>query len=465
MTRSPTIGTPSNRAGFSQRGDANRSDMSFQQICRTQPEESGRRTIDGYVADTLYPSMFHQRFTPEWTDAVLLQHFHAPPRGAREPFTLIDVGCGDGYGLILNAAAHPEGQFLGIDASLAHVERGQSLVRELGLPNVELRHATFASAARDVTADYITAQGVLSWVTAPNRAALWQFAQDTLKSGGALTVGYNTMPGWGWLLTFQRLLRALAEPIPGNSTERFHAALETLRSSGSVSQDVLAHIDEDRKGTARDYYAHEYLNDGWEPLWSNDVGAVAAAHALQFVCNADAVRWRDDFAFTTAQRQALAAMPNRRARELTADAMLNTCFRLDVFVRSPSLALTEDARDALKLDSVWMARSSEEEAKYFFHTQAGKIGFDNAAAHAILRTLAQGPQSLRAVSGLRAADLLNTIDALAVAGLVQPAHKYGRTPHAARIHTMVENGTIPIDTVVTPFGAMRRRVEKGAAEV
>src|SRR5688500_7907169 len=81
-------------------------------------------TIDGYVADALYPSTFHPAFAPAWLDAILTWKRVRPPRRPRGPFTLVDLGCGDGAGLILLAAAHPEGRFLGVDGMAEHVARG-----------------------------------------------------------------------------------------------------------------------------------------------------------------------------------------------------------------------------------------------------------------------------------------------------------------------------------------------------
>lgn len=72
------------------------------------------QSIDGYVGDSLYPSSFHPNFAPPNIDAMLVHAGIASPRGhaTRAPFTMADIGCGDGVGLILNAAAHPEGHFI-----------------------------------------------------------------------------------------------------------------------------------------------------------------------------------------------------------------------------------------------------------------------------------------------------------------------------------------------------------------
>ena len=78
---------------------------------------SPRARIDGYFAETVYPSLFHPAFAPPWSDAVLRQQGVEPPRGGRAPFRMADLGCGDGMGLIMLAAAYPEAQFTGIDLS------------------------------------------------------------------------------------------------------------------------------------------------------------------------------------------------------------------------------------------------------------------------------------------------------------------------------------------------------------
>lgn len=196
------------------------------------------QTIDGYVADSCYPSYFHQCFQPSWTDWNLERRGLTPPRPFRKPFKCVDLGCGDGLGLLLTAASYPEGRFVGIDASPEHIARGQALVREAALPNVELHCADFKASLHlaDASADYVTAQGVLAWVSNENRMHLLDLAQHWLRPGGAFTLGYNCFPGWSRVMDFQKLVHTLARAINGTSSQRFATVSPPANCSSTCRQ-------------------------------------------------------------------------------------------------------------------------------------------------------------------------------------------------------------------------------------
>lgn len=425
--------------------------------------------IDGYVDDSLYPSSFHQPFTPPWIDAMLVRHGIAPPRARpRDPFAAVDLGCGDGIGLILCAAAHPEGRFLGIDAMPGHVARGQAIVAELGLANIELRCATFADALADAVpdADYVSAQGVLSWVGPDNQRALLALAAGSLRLGGVACIGYNIQPGWTPVMGFQRLVRAIAHGLSGNSSERFAAARERVRALSAegmagLTPDIFTFLDRMAARAPADYFAHEYLNGHWSPLWSGDALALAADHGLAHATLNDARRIRPDFAFRAAQRRALEAIPVGPAREIAGDLYAHGWFRIDLFTRGAPVPIDTEANRAARLAGWWMAGAESAGVDYSLRTPAGILRFDNDAARATMFALADGPRPLGAIlaSGAAgtAADLLNTTDALFAAGLIRPVDPPADAPAAGaanrRIMALAKAGS-PINGLAGPHGAI-----------
>ena len=413
-----------------------------------------KRFIDGYVADSLYPSMFHFRFTPAWIDSFLVRSHIPSPRKPRGPFTMVDAGCGDGYGLIVNAVAHPEGRFIGFDASAAHIARGKLLIRALKVPNVELKRMTLANARVDVKADYVTCQGLLSWISRANQEALWKFASQTLKPGGAFAVGYNSLPGWSQVVPFQRLARAFSDYVPGNSAERFLAAFVLTSATGLVSENTLANIEKDMMGKWGGYVAHEYLNQYWDPLWSGDVIQAAESNDLRFVRTAMEQRLRDDFGFTKAQRAVLSTIFNDRARETAADLLRNTGFRTDLFVKAGFRTATPTATRQARLNQYWVAQNPAADVEYFCQTPAGKLRFDNRAAHTIVARLEAGPANILSISDVAENDLLNTMDALFTAGLVRPVDPPMDVPAAARFNAWISAGKSNINALVGAHGTV-----------
>ena len=402
--------------------------------------------IDGYVDDDVFPSVLDRQFTPAWIDAILAQRGIPAPREPRGPFTYVDLGCGDGVGLILLAAAHPEARFVGIDALAPHVERGRALAADIGLENVSFQRATFAEVegGGDGTADYVTLRGVITWVSAAAAAAALDLAARLLRPGGVLAVGYNILPGWSSAISFQRLVYDRAATLSGTGSQRFEAALAQLRADGLLASDVLDWLDRKRETLPPGYFPHEYLNRHWAPIWSGDLIEATGRRGLSFSGNANPGWQRPEFLLRRAQREALAAIADVAAREIATDVYLNGCFRTDVFVKAEPVSAAP-APDRLR--QVWRGHAPADLARYEVTTGMGRIGFDNRAARAILRHLETGPDRLDGIDGVAPADLLNTLDALWLADLIAPAEPPTGVPLAERA-----NGIIAAATAAAPLG-------------
>ena len=369
---------------------------------------------------------------------MLLQHGFAPPRRTRGPFTFVDLGCGDGVGLAVAAAAYPEAVFIGIDAMPGHIERGSALIERLGLTNIELRCDTFQDALRapSANADYVMAQGVLSWVGPENQSALLSLALHMLRPGGVVSIGYNALPGWAWILPFQRLVRSLSVGLAGTPADRFAEAMELARAlsrtTGAVDERVFAWFDERFGRLPRDYFAHEYLNAHWAPMWCSDVMAAMAERGGQFVGDALTLCLREDFALKAAWRSALAEIAAPAARAVARDLLINRWYRVDLYAKPAAVEhntalqqLDAQAQRSARMAQHWATGSTAYDASFTLQTAAGTLRFANDAARRILHGLQHGPATLAAIQAdrgqlLSSVDLLNTADALWMADLIRP---------------------------------------------
>lgn len=411
------------------------------------------RALDGYVADSCYPSQFHQSFQPSWTDWNLERRGLAAPRTGRKPFKLVDLGCGDAHGLLLTAASHPEGQFVGIDAAPEHIARGHELAVAAGLTNVELRCADFRRARHfaDESADYVTAQGVLAWVSPQNRSRLLDLAARWLRPGGAFTLGYNACPGWGRLAPFQKLVHALAQSASGTSSQRFTAALNRIRGDGMLPSEFWEWFDAQTDRHPPEYFAHEYLNDHWNPCWSGEIVSGMAQRGFAYVGQAIAVRLREDLYLKPEWRQTLATIGDAPTRELATDLLADTWYRHDIYVKSPTAP--GPALHALT-NRWWTLAALPEDIKYRMTTPAGDISFDNDAARSIVHRLEPGPGQLSTINAFTAADLLNSIDAMYMAGLAIPADPPGDPATATRFNAVLTARGRPVNAVASAHGAI-----------
>lgn len=432
--------------------------------------------INGYVGDSLYPSVFHTAFSPAWIDTLRLREGIAPPRRstADSRFTLMDIGCGDALGLIIHAATHPESRFIGIDAMPAHIERGRTIAAELGIGNVELRLATFEEALRHPSAgaDYIAAQGVLSWVSPCIRRDLLALTAHNLRDGGVAAIGYNCMPGWRDLRSFQKLLYLISKSKPGSPTDRYDLAYDHLRSlseggMASLGDRHFEWIDKLREQLPREYFPHEYLSAFWEPLWAADVIGDAEAQGLRFLRSNMSNRLREDFILKSAQREALATLETVPLREVATDLYINCQFRIDLYIKESVERIGEAADGTSPLSSYWLLRKPAGEVEYSLKTPAGTLRFDNLAARAIVDRLDHGPAALSEIAeannDFTHADLLNVSDALFMAGVIVPVDPPDGTIETARINDWLagQSGSTPtINALVTPYGP----VDTGAVE-
>ena len=410
--------------------------------CRDVSEENSLCSqLDGYFAEGNYPSGFHPKFSPAWIDSVLHRAGIVAPRDRRWDFRLVDVGCGDGTGLVLLAAAYPDSEFLGIDAMPEHIAAAEALTATLGLTNVRFLRATFGADAivLDAPFDYIVCQGVIAWVSARVRAAVFAFAGAWLAPGGAAVFGYNAQPGWLAAMALQRLLRAFGETLPGTPVERFMTALdraETLAATGVVALPVerIATLRDQLAAHPATYYPHEYFNRCWSPLWSGDVHAELAALGLHFAGEAGLLLDREDFCLRKAQRAALGAITDPFARATAKDIVADTSFRVDCFTRD-AIALDDPA--AARLDQ-WVGLSvTADRVAYEVQLRAGLLRFDNEAARAIVAAASTGPIRLAdvaiPVSGNRA-DILNAADLLLAAQQAHPVDPPTGRPGADRVN-------------------------------
>jgi SAM-dependent methyltransferase len=301
----------------------------------------------GYFVNNGYSHGFYPEMAPlhlAW--AGLLQGARLPTRA----FRYVDLGCGQGFGLALTAALHPDSEFVGIDFMPAHIAHGRKLARDAGLDNlhfiegdfIELaRHPerveTFAGSCLQGRADYVVAHGIAAWVAPAVREAVWALAGALLRPGGLHYTSYNTPPGWLASMPLQHLIM-LRESQGQHGLAAVQAARETLSTLKEAKSPLFTHLPGLRNRVESldtqngAYITQEYNNEYWQPQWVASMMREGRAAKLDWLGTANLAEIFPSLLSSTVARL-LEQESSTEGRETVRDLALAASFRRDLFLK------------------------------------------------------------------------------------------------------------------------------------
>lgn len=348
----------------------------------------------GYVDDIGYPAFFYKEMQPLWLATVAsFLGFAAPDVTGK--FSMCELGCGPGVNLLVAAACHPQGHFVGVDVHAPHLDTAREAAAAVGIDNVELIHTDFASfAAREGSFDFITVHGVWSWIALEDRAHLLDIAARSLSRGGLLYLHYMCHPGSTGLAPLQHLLNLCAHHLPGPSTRQAQTGMRLLEQviAGGAFADQPAmrrHLVNMARREPADL-AHEFLTDHWQPQHSVDLHQEVGRFGLAYIGSADVFNNLDVSLSVPAGLQPLigrTAMP--ALAETLKDIARNAHQRMDLFQKEPrpaSLAALEAARFSV-------LPGAPKIGPIVFETPIGPISGPEAIFTPLLQRLAASPAS------------------------------------------------------------------------
>lgn len=304
----------------------------------------------GYDASAGYTYGFCPEMAPDWLDLAATMAGSAPARASGDaPFRYLELGCGQGMGLCLLAAANPQGQFVGVDFLPEHVNHGRAVAQAAGLTNIQFSDGDFVALAQQWPAafgqfDYVTLHGVYSWITPPVRAALVRCLGHATAHGGLVYIGYNAQPGWLGSVPFRHISRLLKEESDQPSEAVMQASIalfDQLAAGGANSFRILPGLKSRLaavKRQASNYLIHEYLHEGWHPLWHSEVAKEVADGGLAFVGTASLAETLLPGALPPPLRATIAEQVSSVLRMDVQDLVINQSFRRDIFRPATSSA-------------------------------------------------------------------------------------------------------------------------------
>ena len=415
---------------------------------RPKPGESQMtRWDDGYVTDVAYTNAFYRETTPAWLAMASLLLGHRSP-DLTQPFRYADLGCGNGSTALTVAATSPHAEIHAFDFNPAHIEFGRTLAAQAGLRNIHFHEASFAEIAGMAddalpAFDFIVSHGVLSWVSAENRARLMGIVGRRLTAGGLAYLSYNVTTGWAAMMPLRALMRMLAVGS-GEQTDltvpAIWAALDKLKAGGAAffaaNPNIEARLNGLRLLDPR-YIAHELLNQDWLPLMFADVADAMEGAKCTYIGSATLAENIDAVGTPAGVRSLLAEAHDRRLRETLRDFGAAQAFRRDIYRRgTPVLPMPEHHRLLEGVTLHWTGQPTAGDIT--FATPLGTMTGNPDAYRPLLSALEAGPvtiQQARTIapfSGRPMVELLQAIALLIGGGYAHPALPAGDSQEARR---------------------------------
>lgn len=361
----------------------------------------------GYNVDLGYTYGYYREMSPQWLDYLAVLRGVAPPRGSCR---YLELGCGQGVGLLLMAAQYPEYEFLGIDFHPLHIAHARSLASAAGLTNVRFEEADFTELAQDWPSDwgqfdYVTAHGIFSWIADDVRQSFVECIGAASAPGALVYVSYNTMPGWISTIAVQHLLRLwqTTEKLPSvkavsEGRDRIKALLETDSKISKILPGIAPRL-EAMETQNPSYLVQEYLHDNWKPMWFDQAFGELASAKLEYVGTANIGDYYLPDLLPKSLKEHLNQYDDPIVREVMLDVLINQSFRRDMFARGRA-----PLWGAERLDTVQSMRfrfvKKPEEGAFKFKISLGEVAGKPEIYQPLLDVLADGPQSLEQLAKL-----------------------------------------------------------------
>lgn len=309
---------------------------------------------DGYVTDIQYTSGFYRELSPVYLAYVCdLIGVRCPDFS--QPYAYCELGCGQGFGTNILAAANPRGDFYAYDFNPAQIANAQSLVKAAGLKNMHFFERSFQELAEEPretqpTFDVIVFHGIISWIMPEHFQHIITFVERRLKPGGLVYVSYNSLPGWTAMAPLQRLLCEHAKLNPCRSDQQLKEAVtfaNELQEAGAYYFNANPTVKQRMEGLAKhniNYLAHEYLNQAWVLFYFSDIARELDRAKLTFAGSAYIFDNFEILSIPEKVRPILEKTRDPLFAQTIRDYANNQQFRRDMFIRGLNRLVPSEQR-------------------------------------------------------------------------------------------------------------------------
>jgi 2-polyprenyl-3-methyl-5-hydroxy-6-metoxy-1,4-benzoquinol methylase len=239
-----------------------------------------------------YPS-FPIYFTHPDRLATMATLFGMKP-ASPEKCRFLELGCFDGLNLAALGSALPHSEFVGVDLAGTAIARGHTLLNDIGLKNVSLRHTDLMEMAPDYGQfDYIVVHGLFAWVPQPVCDKILAICKHSLAPQGVAYVSYNTLPGCYSRIMLREMVQFHNRDFPDPQQQMTQALTLMKLLSRSMLKGADLHMQlvrgelERWSARAPEAFYHDELAPIFNPLYFHQFMEQAQRHDLQFLAEAD----------------------------------------------------------------------------------------------------------------------------------------------------------------------------------
>lgn len=294
---------------------------------------------EGYVTGANYTYGYYNDFNPARIPFLFSLSGITPPAIS----TACELGYGQGVSLNIFAAAETVA-WHGTDFNPSQAENAREMATASGA-----RAYCYADSFRDFCEredlpafDYIALHGIWSWISRENQAEIVRLIDRKLRVGGVVYISYNTYPGWATMVPAREIMKAHAqsavtrgEGIDGQVRKslEFIRQLMALHPAYAVEAPRLAERLDKLAKQNRNYLAHEFLNEVWQPDNFAYMAKVLGEARLTYACSAAALECITGLGLTKEQAEFLNGIADPVLRQMAHDFIRNTQFRKDFWVK------------------------------------------------------------------------------------------------------------------------------------
>lgn len=206
-----------------------------------------------------------------------------------ETCRVLELGTSEATNIIGMALTLPGAHFTGIDLAQGPLTRGQRVIDDLGLANVQLLRMNLLDVDESLGKfDYILTHGIYGWTPPEVGEKVLEIAKRCLTADGVAFVSFNTHPA-GHVRRMVRDMMLYHARRYENPAERLEQARAFLRilALGRPEPDVMDAAASDFARTLLEHsdsaLFHDELAPVYEPVYFHEFTARAAAHGLQYV--------------------------------------------------------------------------------------------------------------------------------------------------------------------------------------